>query len=152
MKTRTILLLALLLTARQVVDGVNYGMQLYRKAVEENSSLLPIKDDFRSYSWGFSQGGSVALAVHRHIEENNLAGSLHFQGSVCGDGPYDLISTMRYYFDDNGDSYGVTTEHRHGMDTTAPHQVLPLEERHGSALRQLPVIPAGTYPPCRQSH
>lgn len=105
------------LTARQVIDGVNYGMQLYRKEVEQNSSLLPIKDDFRSYSWGFSQGGSVALAVHRHIEENNLAGSLHFQGSVCGDGPYDLISTVRYYFDDNGDSYGVTTDHRKGIVT-----------------------------------
>lgn len=103
------------LTARQVVDGVNYGIQLYRKAMEENSSLLPIKDDFRSYSWGFSQGGSVALAVHRYIEENNLDGLLHFQGSVCGDGPYDLIATMRYYFDDNGESYGVTTNHRKGV-------------------------------------
>ena len=105
------------LTARQVIDGVNYGIQLYRKAVEENSSLLPIKDDFRSFSWGFSQGGSVALAVHRHIEENGLATSLHFQGSVCGDGPYDLISTVRYYFDDNGDNYGVTTSHRKGIVT-----------------------------------
>jgi hypothetical protein len=105
------------LTARQVIDGVNYGMQLYRKEVEQNSSLLPIKDDFRSYSWGFSQGGSVALAVHRHIEENNLAGSLHFQGSICGDGPYDLITTLRYYFDDNGDSYGGSTDHRKGIVT-----------------------------------
>ncbi len=105
------------LTAHQVIDGVNYGMKLYRKAVEENSGLLPIKDDFRSYAWGFSQGGSVALAIHRHIEENNLAGMLHFQGSICGDGPYDLISTVRYYFDDNGDSYGVTTEHRKGIVT-----------------------------------
>ena len=98
------------LTARQVADAVTYGMTLYRKELAEaGSGLLPLSDDWRSFSLGYSQGGSTALAVHRYIEENGLDEALHFKGSICGDGPHDLIATMRYYFDDNGDSFGVKT-------------------------------------------
>ena len=42
---------------------------------------------------------------------------MHFHGSICGDGPYDLIETMRYYFDDDGTSYGEETDHRKGICT-----------------------------------
>lgn len=47
---------------------------------------------------GYSQGGGVALAVHREMERNPaLAEKLHFGGSWCGDGPYDVKSTMQEY-------------------------------------------------------
>lgn len=113
------------LTARQVTDAVMYGLELYNKAVREpGSKLLPLSDDWRSFAFGYSQGGSTALAVHRYLEEHGLDTSLHFQGSICGDGPYDLIATLRYYFDDNGDSYGAETGHRKGIVTMPV--VLPL--------------------------
>ena len=111
------------LTAQQVMDGVKYGMTLYQKLVEDNRALA-FKSDWRTFSYGFSQGGAVALAVHRHIEQNGLSDELHFRGSICGDGPYDLIATLRYYLQDNGTSYGTKTEHRQGMSTMP--MVLPM--------------------------
>jgi hypothetical protein len=105
------------LTAQQVMDAVQGGLEIYRKYVGEDKRLLPIKSDWRTFAIGYSQGGAVTLAVQRYIEENDLAKSLHFQGSICGDGPYDLISTLRYYFDDDGTSYGTETKHRKGIVT-----------------------------------
>ena len=108
------------LTAQQMLDAVNYGLDLYRKQAAEKSAddpLLPLKSDWRSFAIGYSQGGAVTLAVQRLIEEQELTGQLHFQGSICGDGPYDLIETMSYYFEDNGTSYGADTEHRKGIST-----------------------------------
>ena len=108
------------LTAQQVVDAVKYGLDLYKKAAAEKTALnplLPMKSDWRSFCMGYSQGGAVSLATHRQIEELGLADELHFQGSICGDGPYDLVTTMRYYFEDDGTSYGVETPHRKGKVT-----------------------------------
>ena len=108
------------LTAQQVLDAVNYGLDLYRKLVAENSDddpVLPIKSDWRTFAIGYSQGAAVTLALQRLIEEQGLAEQLHFYGSICGDGPYDLIETMRYYFYDDGTSYGVETDHRKGICT-----------------------------------
>ena len=85
------------LTARQVVDGVRYGKALYENAPETKSFRHPIRNDFRSISCGYSQGGSVALATHRYIEQNGLAQELHFAGSLCGDGPYDPMATLMFY-------------------------------------------------------
>ena len=105
------------LTAQQIIDGVKYGLELYKKEAAESITLLPMKSDWRSFCMGFSQGGAVSLATHREIEEQGLADELHFQGSLCGDGPYDLIATLRYYIEDDGTSYGVETEHRKGKVT-----------------------------------
>ena len=108
------------LTARQVMDAVEYGLKLYRQQAAEKSSdnpLLPIKSDWRMFALGYSQGAAVSLAVQRLIEEEGLSGKYHFQGSICGDGPYDLTATMRYYFDDDGTSYGAETDHRKGIIT-----------------------------------
>lgn len=103
-------------TARQEVDAVTYGLKLYRKlAAEEGSMALPLSDDFISFTYGYSQGGSTSLAVHRYIEQQGLDDELHFKGSVSGAGPHDLVATLRYYFDDDGDSYGMTTTHRKGF-------------------------------------
>jgi len=111
-------------TARQVIDAVRYGLELYQKEAEGSTTLLPMKSDWRTFSIGYSQGGAVSLAVHREIEEQGLADELHFQGSICGDGPYDLVATMRYYIEDDGTSYGVETSHRKGKATLPV--VLPL--------------------------
>ena len=103
-------------TARQVVDAVKYGLSLYEKLVAEaGSTALPMSDDWRTFAYGFSQGGAITLAVQRYIEENDLADELRFQGSICGDGPHDLVETLKYYMFDNGDSYNALTEHRKGM-------------------------------------
>ena len=104
------------ITAKQVVDAVTYGLELYKK-LNGADNTLPLKDDWRSFSIGYSQGGAVALAVQRYIEQNNLSDKLHFRGTLCGDGPYDLIATVRYYLDDNGTSYGMTTDHREDQVT-----------------------------------
>lgn len=108
------------LTAQQVLDAATYGLELYRKQTGENTSediLLPLKKDWRMFGIGFSQGGAVTLALQRLIEEEGLSDQLHFCGSLCGDGPYDLIETLRYYFEDDGTSYGMNTDHRKNMST-----------------------------------
>ncbi len=93
------------LTARQVVDAVRYGKALYENASQTKSFRHPIRSNFRSISMGYSQGGSVAMATHRFIEQNNLVNELHFVGSICGDGPYDPMATLMFYMqkDLNGD-------------------------------------------------
>ena len=95
------------LTARQVVDGVRYGLALFK------AGLFQKDDDYSvgtAQSWpkcmrngwgvipiGASQGGSVAMAVQRYIEQNDLETELPLIGSVCCDGPYDPVATLRYY-------------------------------------------------------
>lgn len=83
------------LTARQVIDAVRAGMKLFK---EQNGEM---SDSWKSVAVGYSQGGAVAMATHRMIEQAGLSDELHFCGSVCGDGPYDLIATFRQYINDN---------------------------------------------------
>ena len=104
------------LTARQVMDAVDYGLKLYQKHVNDKQ-VLPFKKAWRSFGFGYSQGGAVALGVQRYIEEQGLDDQLRYRGTICGDGPYDLIATMRYYIEDDGDSYGQQTDHRKGINT-----------------------------------
>jgi hypothetical protein len=106
-------------TAQQVLDAVRYGLKLYEKTVSEGTvpALLPMKSDWRSFCMGYSQGGAVSLATQRLIEEGGYADELRFQGSICGDGPYDLVNTVIFYLEDDGTSYGVQTPHRKGVVT-----------------------------------
>jgi len=108
------------LTARQVADAVKYGLQAY-KSLEK---ALPFAKNWKSVCMGFSQGGAVALATQRYLEQSSMDKQLHLAGSFCGDGPYDLVETIRYYFEDNGNSYDVETQHRNAMSTMPV--VLPL--------------------------
>lgn len=82
-------------TARQVVDAVRAGMKLFK---EKNGKMA---DNWQSVAVGYSQGGAVAMATHRMIEQDNLSDELHFCGSVCGAGPYDLVATFRQYINDD---------------------------------------------------
>jgi hypothetical protein len=74
-------------------------------------SFHDFEDDWKSVCIGYSQGGSVALATHRFIEENGLADELHFAGSVCGDGPYDPVAHLGYYMNDDGETYNGSSQH-----------------------------------------
>ncbi len=97
------------LTARQVIDGVRYGMALLRSRKFNRYGntfyeLLKTEKPFRYgkyVSIGASQGGSVAMAVHRFIEQNGLTDEFPFAGSICCDGPYDPVATLRYYMTDD---------------------------------------------------
>ena len=115
------------LTARQVVDAVRYGLALYNHEVGL-ADFSNFEEGWQSVSLGYSQGGSVALAVHKFIEENGLAEQLHFAGSVCGDGPYDPVAHLRYYITDNGANYNLidATKTAHEAGTVSMPIVMPL--------------------------
>ena len=120
------------LTARQVMDAVEYGLQLYKKHVNDKR-VLALKSDWRSFGFGFSQGGAVALAVQRYMEQLGLDEPLRYRGTICGDGPYDLIATLRYYLEDDGNSYGQETVHRKGLNTmpmVVPMIILGMIDTH----------------------
>jgi len=91
------------LTARQVVDAVRYGLALFlNDDMETDDGTVKrsfASDTWKSFAVGYSQGGAVAMATHKFIETNNLSSELHFLGSVCGDGPYDPVATVRWYID-----------------------------------------------------
>ena len=103
------------LTARQVIDGVRYGLALFKNGMftGKKESVSPqwaqSSDAFRYgkfFSIGVSQGGSVAMAVQRFIEQNNLTEEFPFKGSICADGPYDPVATLKYYMkEDTGSGH-----------------------------------------------
>lgn len=114
------------LTARQVADAVRYGLKLYEDNIGA-FSFSRFEDGWKSVCIGYSQGGSVALATHRFIEENGLAEELHFAGSVCGDGPYDPVAHLGYYMSDNGETYdGGENRTKHETATVSMPIVMPL--------------------------
>ncbi len=91
--------------SKQCVDAVEAAME-WKRSKYEGNSLHGLKDDFKMYCFGYSQGGTMSLTVHNYIERNNLAGRLHFKGSLCGDGSYDLCETYKFFLDDeNGGIY-----------------------------------------------
>ena len=114
------------LTARQVVDAVRYGLALYRENVGKGINFANLEDGWKSVCVGYSQGGSVSLATHRFIEENDLASELHFAGSVCGDGPYDPVEHLLYYMTDNKETYDGDNETAHRQMTVSMPIVMPL--------------------------
>ncbi|MCC8176765.1 MAG: lipase family protein [Bacteroidales bacterium] len=82
-------------TARQVLDGIAAGISVCKGATGNDCSNL------NSISVGYSQGGSVSMAVHKYIETHGLADTYHYLGSVCGDGPYDPLTHMMKYVEEN---------------------------------------------------
>lgn len=88
-------------TARQVIDGI---VAARKQFLEQRGGEL--KDDYKTVILGYSQGGSVAMATHKYLEQGidgkaPLAEDLHLAGSVCGDGPYNPVSTLQQYIDVN---------------------------------------------------
>jgi len=85
------------LTARQVLDGARAARYAYLHDTGFDDMRMSFRNDWRTVVCGYSQGGAVALSTHRYIEQNHLDEELHFAGSICGDGPYDPMSTLMYY-------------------------------------------------------
>ncbi len=86
--------------ARQGLDAMRAGMQLY-----EQLELPALTDDWTSITYGASQGGGQAVAVHRLIEQTGLADELRFQGSVSSGGPYDPLMVLRALMQSETSSY-----------------------------------------------
>lgn len=88
-------------TARQVIDGI---VAARKQFLEQRGGTL--KDDYKTIVVGYSQGGSVAMATHKYLEQGidgkaPLADDLHLAGSICGDGPYDPVATLKHYVTTN---------------------------------------------------
>ena len=113
------------LTARQVVDAVRSGLAFYNSLVTKGKAY-DLSPGWKSVSIGYSQGGSVSLATHKFIEQNDLAEELHFAGSVCGDGPYDPVAHLRYYMQDDGETYDGTNRTAHRKEKVSMPIVMPL--------------------------
>ena len=85
------------LTARQVLDGAVAARYAYEHDTALKDLHRNFRKDWRTIVCGYSQGGAVAMATHRFIEQNHLDEELRFTGSICGDGPYDPMATLMYY-------------------------------------------------------
>lgn len=85
------------ITARQVTDAARYGIQLYQNDAKLADLRHPFRDDWRTICIGYSQGGAVAMATQRYIEQNQFTDELHLSGAICGDGPYDPLTTLLFY-------------------------------------------------------
>lgn len=71
--------------------------KIARKLIAERG--VQLKADMM-FVTGYSQGGSVALCAHRLLDMNpELAKELHFAGSFCGGGAYDLPTVTKWYLD-----------------------------------------------------
>lgn len=82
------------LTARNCIDCELAAISLMR---EQGLTFAP---DYYTIVTGYSQGGAVAMACHKYIENNlsqHEADVIRFHHSVCGDGPYSLKATMQTY-------------------------------------------------------
>lgn len=77
------------LLARQAVDAAKAAISFY-----ENVQKCKFENYWNSIALGCGSGASIAMAVHRYIEENNIDDELRFCGSVCGNGVYCLYSTL----------------------------------------------------------
>lgn len=82
------------LTARNCIDCELAAIKTLR---EQGLTFAP---DYYTIVTGYSQGGAVAMACHKYIE-NNLtqeeSNIIRFHHSACGDGPYSLKTTMQTY-------------------------------------------------------
>lgn len=90
-------------TAKQCYDAVVEAIKWKRntknwkpKGTNRTYDLRGLESDFDMYNFGYSQGGSVTLAVHNYIEKHDTKNSLHFRGSLCGDGPYQPVETYKW--------------------------------------------------------
>lgn len=81
-------------TGQQVIDGAKAAVVWYEKNVEK------MRDDWKSVTVGYSQGGAVAAGVLNYYNAKNLTG-LNLIGAVCGDGPYDPKATLNQYLKDD---------------------------------------------------
>ena len=82
------------ITAKQMIDGAKAAVAWY----EKNVTKMP--SGWKSLAIGYSEGGAVAANVLEYYHAHNEKG-LNMVGAICGDGPYDLLATLKQYIDDN---------------------------------------------------
>ncbi|MBO7123342.1 MAG: hypothetical protein J6V90_08695 [Treponema sp.] len=92
-------------TAQQCYDAARAAYNWKQGEDGDGNDLNGFEDDFYTVAAGYSQGGSVALAVQRYIQNNDSGNVLRLKGSLCGDGPYDPFATYSKYADDNYQMY-----------------------------------------------
>ena len=84
------------LNARQSVDAALAAVDYIN-----GKKGISMSRGYHLENYGYSQGGGVALAVHRYIE-NNLSSfdkkKLNLKSSFCGGGPYNPAATFDVYF------------------------------------------------------
>jgi|WetSurMetagenome_2_1015567.scaffolds.fasta_scaffold53830_2 hypothetical protein len=88
--------------------GENPGLHPYMHAITEATATIDMiraarryfKDSLNTvirndiYLTGYSQGGHVAMATHKYIEENNLTDEFPIKASAPCSGPYSLSGVM----------------------------------------------------------
>lgn len=85
------------LCALHCIDALKAGYKVFKE--QSGTELAP---DWKLISCGFSQGGGVALAVHKWMDRHPaLASEWHFAQSLCASGPYDPVATVDKYFEQN---------------------------------------------------
>lgn len=80
--------------ARQTLDGVFAALDM----LEDEGIVL--QEHFKFYNGGYSEGGSIALAVHRLIENGcsrEQRERLHLSRSYCYSGAYSPLETFHWY-------------------------------------------------------
>lgn len=110
------------LSGRQCADALLKGMEMFRK-LEARRIVNPLDTDYKTYCMGYSQGAAVSLSVQQYLEENNLAESVHFAGTVCGGLPSDLVETVSFYLRESGETFGIQTDHV--KDRISPPVTMP---------------------------
>lgn len=83
------------INARQSVDAVLAALDY----VDSKKGVSMAKNYWLD-NYGYSQGGGIALAVHKFIETQLPAAKqkrLNLKQSFCGGGPYDPVATYRVY-------------------------------------------------------
>lgn len=82
------------LTARNNVDCVKAALAFIK------TKKMKMEKDYYTYTIGYSQGGAVALATQKYIENNcdySTKQLLKLKKTYCGGGPYDPTATMDTY-------------------------------------------------------
>lgn len=85
------------INARQSVDAALAAVDYIN-----GKKGISMSKGYHLENYGYSQGGGIALSVHKYIE-NNLSSAdqkkLNLKKTYCGGGPYDPEVTMNIYFE-----------------------------------------------------
>ncbi len=84
--------------ARNCVDMITATYHLLEEKYEFNAAQMHLP----TYGMGYSQGGSIALANQKFIENNayvtdTFRTTINYSGTYCGAGPYDPLATLSQY-------------------------------------------------------
>ena len=111
-------------TAHNCIDAYLAGYKIVTQTME-----FDLEDDFYTVIFGYSQGGSVALASLKYIESGILSDAdvkkINVKQTFCGDGPYSPPATMDQWLADSNSKLNAKGEEV-GYQPMAYACVLPL--------------------------